>query len=126
MATSDFSGFVSSAWALAKAPARAATDSLERGIGHLHEVKADRSGLGALRPDAVADRFFGLVRHQSLELGLGAFMIEERRPSAAEQRSKVRPGVRRAHIDDLDRLNARPRRLSVKQGRGLTAADSAP
>src|SRR3954465_2067704 len=66
VATSDFSGLVSSAWALAKAPAKAATDSLERGIGHLHQVKVHRPGFGALGPDAVADRLLGLVRHQRL------------------------------------------------------------
>jgi hypothetical protein len=41
----DFSGLTSSAWALAKAEASAATDSLERGMGRLRlqQIKAHRS-----------------------------------------------------------------------------------
>src|SRR5262245_9592310 len=36
VAVSDFSGLMSSAWALAKAEASAATVSLDRGMGRLH------------------------------------------------------------------------------------------
>jgi hypothetical protein len=46
-------------------------------------------------------------------------------PGAAEERGELRPGIRRAHIDDADGLDARPRRLGIDQvGRfaGLHAA----
>ena len=39
---------------------------------------------------------------------------------------KLRPGVRRAHIDDTDCLDARLWRLDAEQGRGLAAFDTAP
>ena len=102
---------------MAKAEANAATDSLERGIGHLQQLKAHRARFGALRPDAVSDGLLGLLRHQRLEFGLGPLMLEKRRPGAAEQGGKLRPGVGRAHIDDLDRLDTGPGRLGVEQAK---------
>ena len=39
---------------------------------------------------------------------------------------EFRPGIRRAHIDDADRLDARPRRLDTEEPRGLAVLDAAP
>src|SRR5262244_2995873 len=70
VAVSDFSGLMSSAWALAKAEASAATDSLDRGMTRLDlkYIKADSSRARALGPHPVADRLPGVVWHQGLEL----------------------------------------------------------
>src|SRR5450631_2537176 len=113
VAVRDFSGLVSRTWALANAAAREAIDSLERCmIGlHLYHLEADCPGLGALGPDAVAERLLGVLRHQPLELGLRFFMIEERRPGRAEHHCELCPGVGLAHIDD-------PYRLDLIRGRG--------
>jgi hypothetical protein len=48
----DFSGLVSSAWALARAAAMAPIDSLERCIGylHVHQIKTDGAGFRAFCP----------------------------------------------------------------------------
>ena len=56
VATSDFSGLVSSACALASAPAIAPIDSLDRCMVllSLEEIETDRPRLRALGSDAVA------------------------------------------------------------------------
>src|SRR5271169_2355223 len=64
VAVSDFSGLVSSIWALASAAANAAIDSLDRcmvGL-QLDHLEAHRARLGALSPDAVAERLLGILR----------------------------------------------------------------
>src|SRR5580658_90434 len=82
VAVSDFSGLVSVTWALASAAARAAIDSLDRCIFglHVHHLEADRTGLGALGPNAVAERLLGVLRHQPFELGLRLLMVLEGGP----------------------------------------------
>src|SRR5262249_1238523 len=57
VAVSDFSGLMSSAWALANAEASAATVSLDRGMGRLHlqHIKAHRARFRALGFHAVPD-----------------------------------------------------------------------
>ena len=72
VATSDFSGLVNSACALASAAARHAMDSLDRCMAALldEEVEAHSAGFGALRLDAMADRLLGILRHQCFQLGL--------------------------------------------------------
>src|SRR5262245_23900248 len=96
VAASDFSGLTSSAWALAKAEASAATDSLDRGMGglRLHDIKAHRTRFRALGPHPMADCLLGIVRHQGLELALRALMVEEGFPGVAEERCELRPGIR--------------------------------
>src|SRR5262245_14631746 len=127
VAVSDFSGLVSSACALAKAEASAATVSLDRGMGclRLQHVKAHRSRFRALGFHAVPDGLPGILRHQGLELAFGPFVVEKGAPGVAEKRGKLRPGIRRTHIDDADGLYTRPRRLGINEmGRfaGLNAA----
>src|SRR5262249_30954404 len=78
MAISDFSGLTSSACALAKAEASAATDSLDRGMTSLglKNIKADSSRARALGPHSVADRLFGVLRHQGFEFAFGPFVVQ--------------------------------------------------
>jgi hypothetical protein len=65
VASSDFSGLVGSACALANADARQAMDSLDRGMATPldEEVKAYGAGFRTLCPDIVADRPLGIFRH---------------------------------------------------------------
>src|SRR5215472_5133366 len=113
VAVSDFSGLTSSAWALVKAEASAATDSLDRGMVHLRlqHIKAHRARFRAFCFHAMADRLLGILGHQGFELTLGPFVVEKCAASAAEECGELRPGIRCAHIDDADGLDARPRRL---------------
>src|ERR1700730_202134 len=108
-----FSGLTSSAWALAKAEASAATVSLDRGMGRLRlqQIKAYRPRFRALGFHAVSDGFPGILGHQGFELAFGPFVVEEGTAGVAEERRELRPGIRRTHIDDADGLDARTRRL---------------
>src|SRR5262245_149786 len=113
VAVSDFSGLMSSAWALANAEASAATVSLDRGMGRLRlqHIKAYSPRFRALCLHAVPDGFLGILWHQGFELALRPFMVEKGAPGVAEERGELRPRIRRTHIDDADGLDARPRRL---------------
>src|SRR6516162_7441460 len=128
VAVSDFSGLMSSAWALAKAEAGAATVSLDRGIGRLlplQHIKAHRARFRALGFHAVPNGLLSILGHQGFELAFGPFVVEKSAPGVAEERGELRPGIRRAHIDDADGLDARPRRFGIDEmGRfaGLHAA----
>src|SRR5215468_11270595 len=127
VAVSDFSGLMSSAWALAKAEASAATVSLDRGMAGLalQHIKAHRARFRALGFHAMPDGLPGILRHQGFELAFGPFVVEEGTAGVAEERREIRPGIRRTHIDDADGLDARPRRLGIDEmGRfaGLHAA----
>src|SRR6516165_11512274 len=110
VAVSDFSGLMSSAWALAKAEASAATDSLDRGMDglHLQHIKGHRPRFRALGFHAMPDGLPGILRHQCFELAFGPFVVEKGATGIAEERGKLGPGVGRAHIDDADGLDARP------------------
>src|SRR5262250_2479376 len=86
VAVSDFSGLTSSAWALAKAEASAATVSLDRGMGglRLQHIKAHRPGLGALGAHAVPNGLLGILWHQGFELAFRPFVVEKGLPGVAE------------------------------------------
>src|SRR3954451_10330560 len=104
VATSDFSGLVSSPWALASAAAIAPMLSLQRcmvGL-HLQEIKADRAGLGALGAQAVTDRFFRVFRHELLQICFGSLVLDKGGPGAAEGTCKLGPGIRAAHVNNAD------------------------
>src|SRR5262249_16585392 len=127
IAVSDFSGLMSSAWALAKAEASAATVSLDRGMGclALQHIKAHRSRFRTLSLHAVPNGFLGILGHQGFELTFGPFVVEKGTPAAAEERGEFGRGIGWDHIYDADGLNARPRRLGIDEmGRfaGLHAA----
>src|SRR5215469_8356439 len=96
VATSDFSGLVSSACALASAPAIVPILSLDRCMAlplDLKEVEADRARLRTFRSDAMADRLLSIFRHQAFELGLGLLMVEVRLPRADEDVGELHPGI---------------------------------
>src|SRR6516164_9671268 len=90
VAVSDFSGLMSSAWALAKAEASAATDSLDRGMGGLplQHIKAHRPRARALGPHPMADRLLGVVRYQGFELALRALFRNTREAFLDHERAK--------------------------------------
>src|SRR6516164_1811888 len=119
VAVSDSSGLTSSAWALAKAEASAATDSLDRGIDRLRlqHIKAHRPRFRALGFHAVPNDLSGILRHQGFELAFGPFVVEKGAPGVAEERGKLGPGVGCAHIDDADGLDAWTRRLGEDEVR---------
>src|SRR5215470_17535608 len=97
VAMSDFSGLTSSAWALAKAEASAATVSLDRGMDdlRLQHIKAHRSRFRALGLHAVPDRLPGILGHQGFELAFRPLVLEKGLAGIAEARSEVGPGIRR-------------------------------
>src|SRR5262245_47964742 len=96
VAVSDFSGLMSSAWALAKAEANAATDSLDRGMGRLalEHIKAHRPRFRALGPQAMPDGLLGILGHQGFELAFRSFVVEKGAPSIAKERGELGPGIR--------------------------------
>src|SRR5262252_2427692 len=116
VATNDFSGLTSWAWALASAAAMVPILSLQHCIAILRfeQIETDGTRFGALGADAVADRLFGILRHQGLELGFGLLVFEMRPPGAGEDRRKFRPGIGGGHIHDTNRLKPRPGRLDPK------------
>src|SRR6516164_3593718 len=128
VAVSDFSGLTSSAWAFAKAEASAATVSLDRGMDSLRikYIKAHRPRFRALGLYTEPDRLPGILGHQGFELAFGPFVVEKGAPGVAEERGELRPGIGRAHIDDTDGLDARPRRLSVDEVGDFARLDTAP
>src|SRR6516164_8767218 len=128
VAVSDFSGLTSSAWALAKAEASAATVSLDRGMGGLRiqHVKAHRPRFRPLGFHAVPYGLPRILGHQGFELAFGPFVVEKGASSVAEESSELGPGIRRTHIDDADGLDARPRRLGIDEMGRFAGLDAAP
>src|SRR6266446_3742665 len=96
VAVSDFSGLTSSACALAKAEASAATVSLDRGMGRLRlqHIKAHRARFRTLCFHAVPDGLLGILGHQGFELAFGPFVVEKGTPGIAEERGEFGPGIR--------------------------------
>src|SRR5215207_9402398 len=125
--TSDFSGFVSSSCAFARAAAIVPIDSLEGCMAALHrdDVEADRTGFRPLGPNPVSERFFGVLRHECLELALGTLMFEVGRTGPAVHGRELRPRVRGAHVDGPHRLDVWTRRLNA-EGPGLFPGLDAP
>src|SRR5262245_9974524 len=128
VAVSDFSGLTSSAWALAKAEASAATVSLDRSMDGLrvNYIEAHRARFGALGAHAMPNGLLGILRHQGFEFAFGPFMVEKCTPGIAKERCELRPEVRRAHVDDAHGLDARPRRLGIGQMGRFTRLHAAP
>src|SRR5215467_3481288 len=96
VAVSDFSGLMSSAWALARAEASAATVSLDRGMGslHLQHIKAHRPRFRALCFHAMPDDLPGIPRHQGFELAFRPLVVEKGAPGVAEKPGELGPGIR--------------------------------
>jgi hypothetical protein len=74
----------------------------------------------------MADRLLGILRHQALELSFGLLVLEMSRPGPRKDRSKLRPRIRGAHIDNADCLHPRLWRFDAKQSRLLPSLDTAP
>src|SRR5258708_38623717 len=74
----------------------------------------------------MAGRCLGVLGHKGLELRLGILMLEVSLAGAPKPAREFRPGIGRAHVDDPSRLDARSRRLDIKQVRGLAALDATP
>src|SRR5262249_55771655 len=128
---SDFSGFVSSICALANAVASAAIDGLDRCMARLlsrggQKIEADRAGFGALGADAMADRLFGILRHEGLELCPRLFVFGMCRAGAGKDAGEFGPSIGRGHVDDADGVEPRLGRLDPEYLRLLTALDTAP
>src|SRR5262245_1591168 len=104
VAISDFSGLMSSDWALASALAMAPIDSLECCMVALRpdELKTDSARFRALGPHPMPNRLLGVLGHQRLQLGLDILMFQECRARAPEDAGKLPPGVRDSHIDNAD------------------------
>src|SRR5262249_53394887 len=128
VAVNDFSGLTSSACALAKAEASAATDSLDRCMNRLRrqDVEAHRPRLGTLASHPMANRLLGVLRHPRPDLALRPLVVEKCFAGVAEERCELGPRVRRAHIDNPDGFNARPRRLGHDEVRDLAGLNAAP
>src|SRR5262249_30340880 len=128
VAVRDFSGLISSAWAMARAAAIAPIVSLDRCMATLHgeDVKADGARFRTLGPHPMPDRLPGILRHHGLELRLGGLMLKEGRSGPSEGGGKLRPGIGRAHVDDPHRLDPGPRSLDPEQARRLAVFHTAP
>ncbi len=125
---SAFSGLMSSACALASAAAIAPMVSLDRYMTEIlfEKVETDRARFRPLGANAVAQGFLRVLRHQGLELGLGALMVEKGRAGRAEERCELGPGVGFAHVDDANRLDPQPRRLEAIWARDFAGLNAAP
>src|SRR5262249_55889403 len=128
VATSDFSGLVNSACALASAAAIVPMDSLERCMAALHaqHIKADRAGFGSSGSNTVPDRLLGVLGHKSLEFHLGILMLEVSLVRTPEHAREFRPSIGCAHVDDPYRFDPRAGRLDSKLSRGLAILNAAP
>src|SRR5262245_21662152 len=128
VAVSDFSGLMSSACALARAEASAATDSLDRGISRLRleHIKTYGPRSRASGPHSVANGLLGVLGHQGFELAFGPFVLQKGAAGVAEQRGELRPRIRRAHIDDADGLDARAWRLGIDEMGSFAGLHRAP
>src|SRR5258708_39497024 len=106
---------MSSACALAKAAASAATVSLDRGMGRLRlqHIKAHRPRFRALCFHAVPNGLPGILGPQDFEFALGPFVVAKGAPGVAKKRGELRPGIGRAQLDDADSLDARAPPLAI-------------
>src|ERR1051326_5363096 len=128
VATSDFSGFTSSHWALASAAASAAIDSLDRCMSglRLEHIEADGPVLRAAGPDPVAERLPGIFRNEALELGLRPLVLDVGFPGPQKGIGEFGPAVRSAHVDHPNGLDPGPGRLDPEQSGWFATFDAPP
>ena len=104
---SDFSGFVSSAWAFSNAAAIAPMVSLDRCMAFLtlnEKIKADCARFRPFGPNAIAGGFLGVIGHQGHAFGLGSH--GRGRPSAWRGKGQqTRPRNSTRHVDDASRFD---------------------
>src|ERR1700704_3068699 len=91
----DLSGLTSSAWALARAPARAAIDSLELCMVALHaeKVEAHRPRFRPLGSNSVSNCLLGILWHEGFKFCLGNLVFDIGGPRAAKDASEFGPGI---------------------------------
>jgi hypothetical protein len=82
--------------------------------------------LERLALDAVADRLFGILRHEGFEFCLGLLVFEMRLPGSREDRGELRPGIGGRHVDNAHRFKPRFWRFDPEQLRLLATLDAAP
>src|ERR1700722_12895245 len=127
VATSDFSGLMSSTCARARAAAKLPIESLDccMPILSFQQLKGDGAGFGARGAHTMADGLLRVLRYEAFQFCPGALVFEKCRVSSSKGAGEFRPGIRCAHVDDADR-NTRLRRLATEQARGFTAFHAAP
>jgi hypothetical protein len=79
VATSDFSGLVSSACALARAAGNVPMVSRQRRMAvpvDVEQVEADGAGFRTSGANPMAGRLPGIIRHEALGFGLGLLALE--------------------------------------------------
>src|SRR5215831_3753509 len=96
------------------------------GLRRRENVKAYRPRLRPLASHPMPDCLPSILGHQGLELVFRPLMVEKGLAGVAEQRGEFGPGIRRTHINDADRIDARPRRLAIDEVRRFTGLDAAP
>src|SRR5260370_15381448 len=74
----------------------------------------------------MSDRLLGVLGNERLELAFGPLMIQKGGSGAAEQRGKLGPRVRRAHIDNADRLDPRSWWLGIDEMGRLAGLHASP
>src|SRR4051812_44438745 len=115
--TSNFSGFVSSTWALARAAAIVPIESLERCMTGLsdHEVETDRPGFRALGANPMAIGFLGVLRHERFEFAFCPLMLNESWLRPAIHGGELGPGVGLTHVHGPHGVDSWPRWLDAKE-----------
>src|SRR4249919_1147680 len=100
VATIDFSGLMSSTCARARAAARLPMEPLDccMAILGMQELKGDDAGFGALGAHAMPGCLLRVLRHEALQLSLGALVFEKCRVGSSKRAGEFRPGIGGAHI----------------------------
>jgi hypothetical protein len=92
----------------------------------INKVKGDGPRFRALGPHPMANRLLRIFWHKPFQFRLGALVFKKCGVSSAKGVGEFCPGVRRAHIHDADRRNARFRRPDTEEGRWIAALHAAP
>src|SRR5262249_22695733 len=103
--------FLAASASCAQIAARSAEVMVPSSVQQLFAQGRRLLGLKGGRPLAMHAIATVSIAGPSLELVFGPFVVQKGATGIAEERGEFRPGIRRAHINDADRLDARPRRL---------------
>src|SRR5262252_2932304 len=74
----------------------------------------------------MTDHFLRVLRHETLEFALRTFVLQKGSARVAVKCSELGPGIRGAHVNDADGLNARPWHLHIDDVRCLAKLHAAP
>jgi hypothetical protein len=72
------------------------------------------------------DRLLGILRHEPLQLGLGPLMLQIGQAGLREDAGQLGSGIRRAHVDNADRLDLGLGRIDPEELRHLAVFHTAP